>query len=165
MSVWLSPEQFAAACGALPLVSVDLYLTRETVNCRELLLGRRNNHPAKGWWFTPGGRIRKNEPSLQAMRRIADDEVGLTELSLERLQFIGVWDHFYKNSAFDAHVSTHYVNLAYLLPMGADEVSCLTLPAGSDAQHAAWQWMPLGLAAEDESVHENVRVVVRSITA
>jgi colanic acid biosynthesis protein WcaH len=163
MSVWLSPEQFAAACGALPLVSVDLYLIRETTNGRELLLGRRNNHPAQGWWFTPGGRIRKNEPLLQAMRRIADDEVGATEWSLEHVQFVGVWDHFYNDSAFDAHVSTHYVNLAYWLPMSADAVSGLRLPAGIEAQHAGWQWMPLGLAAEDESVHENVRAVVRSI--
>lgn len=163
MSVWLSPEQFAAACGALPLVSVDLYLTRETTNGRELLLGRRNNHPAQGWWFTPGGRIRKNEPLLQAMRRIADDEVGAAELSLEHVQFVGVWDHFYNDSAFDAHVSTHYVNLAYWLPMSADAVSGLRLPVGIEAQHAAWKWIPLDLAAEDESVHENVRVVVRSI--
>jgi len=99
------------------------------------------------------------------MRRIADEELGIPDLLLRHPQFIGVWDHFYKDSAFDANVSTHYVNLAYLWPIGADQISGLGLSVGSDAQHAAWQWMPLGLAALDESVHENVRAVVRSITS
>ncbi|WP_370701703.1 NUDIX domain-containing protein [Thauera phenylacetica] len=47
----------------------------------ELLLGLRNNSPAKGWWFTPGGRIRKNEPLYDAQCRVAKDEIGLKALS------------------------------------------------------------------------------------
>src|SRR5450830_138978 len=42
----------------------------------QLLLGRRINAPARGWWFTPGGRIRKNEALVQA-------------------RLMGAWDPFY----------------------------------------------------------------------
>ena len=57
---WLSKESFSLACAALPLVSIDLLVTRPGTQGKELLLGLRNNRPAQGWWFTPGGRIRKN---------------------------------------------------------------------------------------------------------
>lgn len=163
MSVWLTPERFAQACNALPLVSIDLYVTRASAHGQELLLGHRNKHPAQGWWFTPGGRIRKNEPLRAAMRRIAAEEIGMENFGPELAQFIGVWDHFYKDSAFDAHVSTHYVNLAYQLSIGDDELTGLNLPVGCEAQHAQWQWMPLDLAAVKDSVHENVRVVVKAM--
>ncbi|WP_286745065.1 NUDIX domain-containing protein, partial [Aquabacterium sp. UBA2148] len=59
----LPAAQFAQACEALPLVSIDLVLTDES---NRLLLGLRRNAPARGWWFTPGGRIRKNEPLAAA---------------------------------------------------------------------------------------------------
>ena len=33
--------------------------------------------PSRGWGFTPGGRIRKNETLAQALQRVARDELGL----------------------------------------------------------------------------------------
>ena len=71
---------------------------------------------------------------------------------------MGAWDHFYPDSAFDADISTHYVNLALWLPLTPDEVDALTLPRGEGEQHAAWQWMPLTQAERDEGVHAHVRV-------
>lgn len=155
MTALLPADQFAQACQALPLVSIDLVLTDEA---DRLLLGLRRNAPARGWWFTPGGRIRKNEPLAQARRRIAAEELGLPEAAVRRATLMGAWDHFYPDSAFDAGISTHYVNLALWLPLTTDEVNALTLPEGDGEQHESWQWMPLARAEVDEGVHQHVRV-------
>lgn len=151
----LPAAQFAAACEALPLVSIDLVLTDDV---GRLLLGLRRNAPARDWWFTPGGRIRKNEPLAEARRRIAAEELGLPEATLRRATLMGAWDHFYPDSAFAADVSTHYVNLALWLALTRDEVDALTLPEGDGEQHACWQWMPLTQAEADASVHPHVQV-------
>lgn len=151
----LPASQFAAACEALPLVSIDLVLTDEA---GRLLLGLRRNAPARDWWFTPGGRIRKNEPLAEARQRIAAEELGLPEATLRRATLMGAWDHFYPDSAFDPDVSTHYVNLALWLALTAEEVTALTLPKGDGEQHAGWQWMPLAQAEQDKGVHPHVQV-------
>jgi colanic acid biosynthesis protein WcaH len=54
---WLQAESFSQSCSALPLISLDLCLTRPSSQGPELLLGLRNNRPAQGVWITPGGRI------------------------------------------------------------------------------------------------------------
>jgi colanic acid biosynthesis protein WcaH len=156
---WLSTEAFTSACSALPLVSIDLLITRPGKNGEELLLGLRNNRPAQGWWFTPGGRIRKNEPLQDAMHRIAAGELNLSEALLPRATLLGAWDHFYDDSAFSQAVSTHYVNLAYWLRVDSREAGAIEAPAGEQHQHSAWQWLALESAMHAEQVHENVRVV------
>ena len=110
---WLSADTFTDACSALPLVSIDLMVTRPGCEGEELLLGLRNNRPAQGWWFTPGGRIRKNEALHEAMQRIAASELNLQHTCLSGATLLGAWDHFYPDSAFSPAVSTHYVNLAH----------------------------------------------------
>ena len=120
---WLSAEAFSAACAALPLVSLDLCLTRPGPQGPELLLGLRVNPPARGFWFTPGGRVRKSEPMADALRRVARDELGLPGHWLQRAMLMGAWDHFYPDSAFDPGVSTHYVNLPHWLDLSAEEAA------------------------------------------
>jgi colanic acid biosynthesis protein WcaH len=157
---WLSEEVFSTACAAIPLVSVDLMVTRPGQQGRELLLGLRNNRPAQGWWFTPGGRIRKNEALASAMRRVAQDEIGLDPESLGRAQMLGAWDHFYPDSAFDANISTHYVNLPYAVHLCGDEAQTLKLPIWNGSQHLEWRWIPITEAQNNERVHAYVRAVL-----
>lgn len=156
---WLSTQTFTDACAALPLVSIDLLITRPGSNGEELLLGLRNNRPAQGWWFTPGGRIRKNEALHIAMHRIAADELNLPEALLPRATLLGAWDHFYPDSAFSPAVSTHYVNLAYWLRVDAAEAGAIQAPAGRLHQHSDWKWLTLESAMQSELVHKNVQVV------
>jgi colanic acid biosynthesis protein WcaH len=152
----LPASEFAAAVKALPLVSLDWVVTNPD---RQLLLGQRSNAPACGWWFTPGGRIRKNEPLAQALLRVACNELGLTPdlygQVLGKARLMGAWDHFYTDSAFSASVSTHYVNLPHWLPLSWAEVALLKLPMGE--QHSAWQWMALTDASQSSLVHPYVR--------
>jgi colanic acid biosynthesis protein WcaH len=161
----LSKESFTQACAALPLVSIDLMITRPGALGDELLLGLRNNRPAQGWWFTPGGRIRKNEALQDAMLRIAADELNLSTALLSRTTLLGAWDHFYPDSAFSTTVSTHYVNLAYALHLDEAEAQAIAAPAGVGEQHSAWQWMPLVSVLNSSVVHHHVRLVAEQMSA
>ena len=159
-SGWLTPEAFTAACAALPLVSVDLFVVRPAGPGSELLLGLRNNSPAQGWWFTPGGRARKNEPLGRTLERVAADEIGLAPGPAENARLIGAWDHFYPDSAFAGTVSTHYVNLAYLLQVSRAVGDSLELATEPGSQHSAWKWVPLREVSKSAEVHDNVKMVV-----
>lgn len=160
---WLSTEEFSNACRVLPLVSIDLFITRGGDDRVELLLGKRNNRPAEGWWFTPGGRIRKNEPLGEALARITRDEMGLPGIGLDELVFLGAFDHFYPDSALADTVSTHYVNLPYWWRLDDEAARRIEPPVGSEAQHSAWRWVALESAAEDSGVHANVRRTVKAL--
>lgn len=158
----LPKAQFQRAVAALPLVSVDWVLTNPA---GELLIGLRLNAPARGTWFTPGGRVRKGETLVAALQRVAADELGLslegaTALAL-RGEPMGAWDHFYPDSAFSPKVPTHYVNLPFSTRLSTVEVSALRLPVGQ--QHGHWQWLPLHQAAA--VVQDNVKPYVAWLQA
>lgn len=153
--VFLSEADFRHAVGSLPLISIDICVTDPS---HRLLIGLRTNPPARNWWFTPGGRIRKNESQENAIGRIACGELGFSPEALTqlrgRMHLMGAWDHFYPDSAFSADISTHYVNMPYWLPLSWAELELLILPlASADAQHAQWQWMPVEEAAASDEVH------------
>ena len=96
-------EKFKVVVEYAPLVSIDLIIKKDN----KILLGKRVNKPAFGYYFTTGGIVRKNESFKDAMKRIANNELGI-HLSQEP-KFIGVFEHFYNDSIFD-EISTHYVN-------------------------------------------------------
>ena len=154
----LPEAAFTQAVAALPLVSIDLCITDAQDN---LFLGQRNNAPAKQWWFTPGVRIRKNEAIGDALTRLLHDELRLHAALSTRAALMGAWDHFYPDSAFDANVSTHYVNLPHWLRLTQDEADALRPSEGALEQHSGWRWLPLWQAADEPTVHRYVQVYAR----
>lgn len=131
-----------------PLVSIDLVVENAA---GEVLLGLRNNEPAKGYWFVPGGSIRKGERLADAFAQVARDELGLS-LKIGDARFLGVFEHLYDtNFAEVPGVGTHYVVLAYRV----------TLPDGAaprpDAQHGAMRWWPWDRIVADPAVHPYTR--------
>lgn len=152
----LPAHEFAAAVAALPLVSVDWVVTNPD---GQLLLGERINAPARGWWFTPGGRVRKNEALAQALQRVGREELGLEAdfcaQVVDQACLMGAWDHFYPDSALSPSASTHYVNLPHWLALSWADVERLVLPVGE--QHSAWQWLALQDVAQHPLVHSQVR--------
>lgn len=148
---WLQEEEFSMAISGLPLVSVDLVVINSV---GQLLLGQRTNAPARTWWFTPGGRVRKNEPFASCFQRVAVTELGLQVSDVLGARLMGVWDHFYEDSAFSAGVSTHYVNLPHVLRLER----LLDMAALPTDQHSAWRWQDAAAAAKADDVHPYVRV-------
>lgn len=146
----LDKQTFANIVAATPLVSVDLVVIR---GGQEVLLGLRNNRPAQGLWFVPGGRIFKNESIQTALLRVAEKELGLGVLiSNGELMpvFHGAYEHMYPDCfAGDVGISTHYVVLAYKIDVPSD----FALPA-ADEQHAELKWWTIQDALASDKVHQ-----------
>lgn len=100
MSEWIPDDEWETIVSNVPIVSVDLL-----VECPEgIVLGKRSNKPAKGEWFVPGGRIHKNERLVEAVHRIANDELGV---DVDIRESLGAFEHFYGTS--DVGRTKHYV--------------------------------------------------------
>ncbi|MCJ0927737.1 GDP-mannose mannosyl hydrolase [Acinetobacter lwoffii] len=109
--MWLSDETFKSIIQHTPLISIDLIVRNEQ---GEVLLGKRVNAPAKGYWFVPGGRVRKNETLDDAFVRLVREELGIESgITRADAKFLGVFEHFYDDCVFDNTISTHYIVLAY----------------------------------------------------
>ena len=53
----LPSKKFEVVVESTPLVSIDLVVRAPD---KKILLGKRVNRPAQGYWFVPGGRILKD---------------------------------------------------------------------------------------------------------
>lgn len=109
--MWLPDETFKSVIQHTPLISIDLIVRNEQ---GEVLLGKRINAPAKGYWFVLGGRVRKNETLDDAFVRLVKEELGIESgITRADAKFLGVFEHFYDDCVFDDEVSTHYIVLGY----------------------------------------------------
>lgn len=109
--MWLPDETFKSVIQHTPLISIDLIVRNEQ---GEVLLGKRVNAPAKGYWFVPGGRVRKNETLDDAFVRLVKEELGIESgITRADAKFLGVFEHFYDDCVFSEDVSTHYIVMGY----------------------------------------------------
>lgn len=142
----LEQDKFLSIITATPLVAIDLILQSER---GRVLLGRRVNRPAQGFWFVPGGRIRKNERIKDALRRISRAELGI---EIEHAELVGAFDHIYDDNYFGAPgVNTHYVVLAHRCAFSEQT------PMRPDDQHSAMRWWEISELLASPEVHENTK--------
>ncbi|TKX86695.1 NUDIX domain-containing protein [Halorubrum sp. SS5] len=99
-------EEWKSIVANVPLVSVDLVIEHDG----GVLLGKRENEPAKGEWFVPGGTVFKNEPRTDAVHRVATEELGEAVVIDDCL---GTYEHFYETADVDGVGSKHYLATAY----------------------------------------------------
>ncbi len=144
----LNDQTFETVVDSVPLISIDIILKKGD----KVLLGKRVNKPAQGYFFSTGGIVKKNETIDSAMNRIAKNELNIKLKSTP--QFIGIFEHFYEDSVFD-NVSTHYVNLAYEYKV--DEIDYLPTE-----QHNEYQWFRVNELLESQQVHKYVKDYFRN---
>ena len=101
--------------------------------------------------------MRKNEPLGSCLQRVAVSELGLQASDIQGARLMGVWDHFYEDSAFSAELSTHYVNLPHVLQLP----HALDISALPSDQHSAWRWQDVHAVAVAGDVHPYVRVYAK----
>lgn len=129
--MFLPSQLFCNVIKNTPLVSIDFLIQNED---EHILLGRRINKPALGYWFVPGGRVHKDEKIDKAIERILYDELRIVS-NIDRPTFKGVFEHFYQDNYFNDDFSTHYIVLAYEI-INCNEAE-LTLPYD---QHSDYKW-------------------------
>lgn len=144
----MNSEAFLGVIDAAPLVSIDIILKD---NLGRVLLGVRNNRPAQGYWFVPGGRIRKNESLKSAMSRISKAELGF-EIEWAETRLLGAYDHIYDDNFKGVPtINTHYVALGYEVRQKKEQSVCF------DSQHAEVRWWYLSDLLASDDVHSNTK--------
>lgn len=136
----LNDSTFEIVVDSTPLVSIDILLKRGD----KFLLGKRINKPAQGYYFSTGGRIKKNESIGNAMTRIAKSELNI-ELE-SKPEFIGIFEHFYSDSIYE-NISTHYVDIAY-------KYEIKEVPELPNDQHSEYHWFTVEELLNSTRVHE-----------
>jgi len=151
----LVPEKYIKAIELTQLVSLDLILIDRDFR---VLVGKRKNNPAKGYWFVPGSRLYKNQTWQDQLKRVSLDEVG-HELTVTQSTLIGVYDHMY-NSNFGNYkdengniISTHYVSIGLQFAFDPKNLNEEIFKG----QHSEIRWMKLDELLENPEVHENTK--------
>ena len=120
----IAPDDWRTIVANVPLVSVDLVVEHDG----GVLLGLRENEPAKGEWFVPGGTVMKGERLTEAAHRVADQELG-TPVTLE--ERLGTFEHLYDTSDVEGVDSKHYLATAFRCRFAAEDPEVV-----GDAQHS-----------------------------
>jgi len=115
----IEPKLYDKIKKSMPLPCVDLLVTHKG----NLLLMLRNNEPGKDLWFTPGGRIYRNEPLEEAVKRILFEE---TRLKPNNITQISTMSHMWPQ--------THTVTTYYKVEVNTDKVK-------PDKQHRDHRWI------------------------
>ncbi|MDQ6954218.1 MAG: GDP-mannose mannosyl hydrolase [Mariprofundaceae bacterium] len=149
----LSKDIFKMVIEHAPLFAMDLVIINDE---EKILLGKRSNNPAKGFWFVPGGRVFKNESLDQAFRRISSNELGVA-LKRSNGTFLGLFEHFYDDSVFGSGISTHYINATHALRANIDLAN---LP---QSQHQEYVWMSVNEMQKNDDVHQYSKVFLSAL--
>ncbi len=147
----LNIDVFEKIVKFTPLISIDLIVKNDK---DKILLGKRNNRPAKGFWFVPGGRVLKDEPLSTAFHRLIKEELNIEKSCIES-EFIGVYQHFYDDNFTKKQFSTHYIVLAYTIRLNS-----LTSHFPND-QHSLYQWFSEKELLKSNEVHKYTKWYVQ----
>ncbi|MBU1658140.1 GDP-mannose mannosyl hydrolase [bacterium] len=142
----LSKTFFSEVVKNTPLISIDLLVYNSE---GKVLLGKRVNEPACGFWFVPGGRIFKDESLDDAFARILKEEL---DIDMERSDalFDKIYEHFYDKNVFNDKFSTHYIVLAHKI-----QVDCFVLsPYNKGEQHSEYKWFGIDELLKNDNVHK-----------
>ena len=144
----LDDQIFKTIVDSAPLVFIDILIKKGN----KILLGKRINKPAQGYFFSIGGRINKNETIENAMARVVLNELNIELKSVPK--FIRVFEHFYDDSIYK-DVSTHYVNMAY-------EYEVEETPDLPTEQHSQYQWFIVDELLNSDQVHKYTKDYFRN---
>lgn len=144
---WIPDDDWRTIVANVPLVAVDLLVRHDG----GLVFGERQNEPAKGWWFLPGGRVQKGETRVEAVHRIAREEVGL---SVELVESLGAFEHLYDTSDVAGVDTKHYLANGYVVDVVDGELT-------TDDQHGELRVFE----SPPDPLHDHVRDYLDTATS
>jgi len=104
----ISLEEYRTIAQNVPIVSVDLLVHHKG----GIVLGKRQNEPAQNELFVPGGTVLKGETLVDAVHRVAQEELGSDVIVDECL---GTYEHFYDAAATEGVESKQYLATAFIV--------------------------------------------------
>lgn len=145
--MFIDNENFKKIVSFTPLISIDLIVEN---SYGHILLGKRTNRPARGFWFVPGGRVLKNETLAEAFERLTKDELGFT-FSINKSQFLGIYEHFYEDNFSGKDFSTHYIVIGRRIFLDSELTSLNYI------QHSSYEWFSKDDLIISKDVHSNTK--------
>ncbi len=125
-SYTISNEPYQQIHKVMPIPCVDIVLVKDG----QFLLAKRQNKPAQGQWWLPGGRVLKGETLEGAVARKMKQETGL-KVSIKKM--LGTDVTMFPDGPFDG--PTHTINTVFLAsPYETGSVISL------DIQNKEYQW-------------------------
>jgi ADP-ribose pyrophosphatase YjhB (NUDIX family) len=100
----LPREEFDRIFSRVPRLTVELVIASSN---RGALMALRDFGPCKGLWHLPGGTVRFGEPLVEAVKRVARDELGVTVSVGEMLGYIEYPSHY--NNGLDSPVGLAFL--------------------------------------------------------
>ncbi|MGD0833938.1 MAG: NUDIX domain-containing protein [Candidatus Dormibacteria bacterium] len=140
----LSEAEFRAIYAKVPRLTVEIILADE----RGVLLTRRAIEPCRGLWHLPGGTVRFGEPLMEAVRRVAADELGISVSAARMVGAIEYPSHYLNGLDCPvglAHLVTAHGGTLRLGPSASESGWFTRLPR--DMHEEQWRFLErLGLA-------------------
>lgn len=157
---WLDEELYQKAIRALPIVCVDLVVSRPMDRGDDqILMVLRNNEPLAGAWWFPGGRVLLGEARFQAAKRKLKQECGLTVQHDQKILQRRVHDIVIPRS--DGSVSHSLTTVFWV------EVEWIRSTPTLDAQSSRYEWRTPRdwLTDETLSLHPWIQLRLQDWTA
>ncbi len=120
-------ESYKMILDNMPIVCIDSVVVNAD---GEYLLVKRNNHPLKGEYWLPGGRLMKNETLREAVKRKMKQELGI-DVEIERL--MGFFETVFKKTSTNIAGGFHAVSFVFLLKPLQEKIVL-------DNQSSSWNW-------------------------
>jgi colanic acid biosynthesis protein WcaH len=107
---WVSDEEYKRINEVIPIVSINLLVNFEN----KVLLVYRNNEPAKGEWWIPGGRIIKNETFQETISRLTTN-FGIEQESIIEIKQLHAHEFIRTEKNENENENYHHVSIVFLL--------------------------------------------------
>ena len=120
-------EKYKMIMENMPIVCTDGVIVNDN---GEYLLVYRNNHPLKGEYWLPGGRVMKNETLCEAVKRKMNQELGI-DVEIERL--LGFFETVFQKTRVSGIGGFHAISFVFLLKPLQEKIVL-------DSQSSDWKW-------------------------
>jgi len=139
---WIDPKLYETIRSLMPIPCVDLLVK----DGKKILLAKRVNEPAKGLWWSPGGRILRGETLTDAVHRKAKQELGSDVwISKQVKTYDFIW-RLVDGTTF--HTPTTY----YVVELKGHRLKL-------DPQHSEFKWF--SAPAEINELHPSLRTAIQ----
>jgi colanic acid biosynthesis protein WcaH len=135
----IEQQLYNSIIEVLPILCVDGFIVKDN----KILLLKRNNYPALGEWWVPGGRVIKNETLNDAMIRKIKDEI---QLDSEVVEQIGITETIFETK--------HTINICFLVKINSHNIIL-------NSEHSEYKWfseneLPTNLNLEIKNIIKNI---------
>ena len=148
---WIPDKIYKEFLKNMPVCTVDVLLFDE--KNEKILLFKRKNKPAKGYYYSLGGRLWKNKDFDEMAKIQIKKEIGI-KINKKKLFGGMVMSEKFKDSIFSG-VSTHTINIFFGYNLSKEEEKRIIL----DGQHEKGGW----LKKDDKLIHPFVKEKIKRL--